>query len=47
MNKAAQKLGRLGRGKKKTLTAAERERRRAHLARVRKRRWPKHRHKNL
>ena len=27
MNKAAQKLGRLGRGKKKTLTAAERERR--------------------
>jgi hypothetical protein len=41
MNKYAQKLGRRGRGKKKTLTAVERDRRRALLARVRKLRWRK------
>jgi hypothetical protein len=41
MNKAAQQLGRLGRGKKKTLTPAELKRRTAQLARVRARRWRK------
>jgi hypothetical protein len=45
MNKAAQTLGRLSRGKKKTLTTAERERRRKSLARARKLRWPKRKRK--
>jgi hypothetical protein len=43
MNRAAQALGRLGRGKKKTLTRAEIKRRTAQLARVRARRWRKRR----
>jgi hypothetical protein len=42
MNKAAQQLGRLARGKQKTLTKAERARRRARLAEARKLRWAKH-----
>lgn len=41
MNKAAQQLGRLGRGKPKTLTAAERERRREWARGLAKRRKPK------
>jgi hypothetical protein len=43
MNKHAQQLGRLGRGKKKTLSPAEIKRRTAQLARVRARRWRKKR----
>ena len=39
MNKAAQELGRLGKGKPKTLTAAERKRRAVRLAEARKKRW--------
>jgi hypothetical protein len=39
MNKHARALGRLGKGKPKTLTRAEIARRTAQLARVRKRRW--------
>ena len=39
MNKAAQKLGRMGKGKRKTITDAERERRRIALALVRVKRW--------
>ena len=38
-NKAAQELGRLGRGKPKTLTQAERKRRADRLADARKKRW--------
>ena len=38
-NKAAQALGRLGKGKKKTLTNAERKRRAARLAQARALRW--------
>jgi hypothetical protein len=45
MNKHAQQLGRLGKGKKKTLTPAEIKRRTAQLARVRKRRWRKRKSK--
>jgi hypothetical protein len=41
MNKAAQALGRLGRGKRKTLTHAERRRRARSLALARQNRWPK------
>jgi hypothetical protein len=41
MNKHAQQLGRLAKGKKKTLTPAELKRRTAQLTRVRKRRWRK------
>ena len=41
MNPHASALGRLARGKPKVYTAAERARRRARLAEVRKRRWPK------
>ena len=40
MNKAAQELGRLGKGKPKTLTKAERKRRAERLAGARKKRWP-------
>ena len=40
MNKAAQALGRMGKGKAKTLTQAERKRRGKRLAEARKRRWP-------
>jgi len=40
MNKAAQQLGRLGKGKPKTLTKAERKRRAERLAEARKKRWP-------
>jgi hypothetical protein len=40
-NPHAQALGRLAKGIRKRLTPAERERRRAQLARVRKRRWRK------
>ena len=39
MNKAAQELGRLGKGKPKTLTQAERKRRAQRLAKARLRRW--------
>ena len=38
-NKAAQELGRLGKGKPKTLTKAERKRRAERLADARKKRW--------
>ena len=40
MNKHAQALGRLAKGKKKTLTKSERERRRKRLAKAREKRWP-------
>ena len=40
MNRAAQQLGRMGRGKPKTLTQAERKRRARRLAEARKARWP-------
>ena len=40
MNKAAQALGRMGKGKAKTLTQAERKRRARRLAEARKARWP-------
>ena len=40
MNKAAQELGRMGKGKAKTLTQAERKRRARRLAEARKTRWP-------
>jgi len=39
INKAAQELGRLGKGKPKTLTKAERKRRAERLAEARKKRW--------
>jgi hypothetical protein len=39
MNKHAQALGRMGKGKPKRLTRAEIARRTAQLARIRKRRW--------
>jgi hypothetical protein len=45
MNKHAQLLGRMGRGKKKTLSRAEIARRTAQLARVRARRWRKRKSK--
>ena len=38
-NKAAQELGRLGKGKPKTLTKAERKRRADRLAKAREKRW--------
>jgi hypothetical protein len=41
MNKAAQQLGRLGKGKKKTLAPEEIERRKKRLADARGKRWPK------
>jgi hypothetical protein len=41
MNKAAQQLGRLGKGKKKTLAQEEIERRKKRLADAREKRWPK------
>ena len=41
MNKAAQQLGQLGKGKKKTLTPEEIDRRTKQLADARKKRWPK------
>jgi len=40
VNKAAQALGRMGKGKAKTLTQAERKRRARRLADARKTRWP-------
>ena len=40
MNKAAQSLGRMGKGVPKTLTAKERRRRAVSLAAARKKRWP-------
>ena len=40
MNKAAQALGRMGKGKPKTLTQVERKRRARRLAEARKTRWP-------
>lgn len=40
MNKAAQSLGKLGKGVPKTLTAKERRRRAKSLAKARKKRWP-------
>jgi hypothetical protein len=40
MNRAAQELGRMGKGKPKTLTDAERKRRSLRLAEARKKRWP-------
>lgn len=43
MNKAAQELGRMGKGKAKTLTQAERKRRAQRLAEARKHRWPENR----
>ena len=41
MNRAASALGKLGKGKKKTLTAAEIARRKKRLAHARAKRWPK------
>jgi hypothetical protein len=41
MNKAAQALGKLAKGKLKTLTKAERKRRKESLALAREKRWPK------
>lgn len=41
MNKSAQALGRLARGKPKNYTAAELARRRQRLAEARAKRWPK------
>lgn len=38
-NPHAQALGRLGKGKKKTLTKAERKRRKESLAKAREKRW--------
>jgi len=43
INKAAQELGRLAKGKPKRVTVAERKRRRARLAEARKKRWVKKR----
>ena len=40
MNRAAQSLGKLGKGIPKTLTAKERRRRAKSLADARKNRWP-------
>ena len=40
MNRAAQQLGRLAKGKRKTLTKAERKRRAKSLAVARAKRWP-------
>jgi len=40
-NRAASALGKLGKGKKKTLTAAEIDRRKKRLAKAREKRWPK------
>lgn len=40
MNAHASALGRLAKGHKKTITAQERARRRAHMLRVRQLRWP-------
>jgi hypothetical protein len=40
MNKAAQALGKLAKGKPKTLTKAERKRRAESLAQARENRWP-------
>ena len=40
MNKAAQSLGKLGKGVPKMLTAKERRRRARSLADARKKRWP-------
>jgi len=40
MNKAAQALGKLAKGKPKTLTKAERKRRKESLAQAREKRWP-------
>ena len=40
MNRAAQQLGRLAKGKAKTLTKAERKRRAKSLAVARAKRWP-------
>ena len=41
MNKSAQALGKLAKGKPKTLTEAERKRRAESLAAAREKRWPK------
>jgi len=43
MNKAAQQLGRLAKGKPKRISQAESKRRRESLAEARKKRWPKKR----
>jgi hypothetical protein len=43
MNRAAQKLGRLARGKPKRYSSAEIARRKKRLAEARKKRWVKHR----
>ena len=40
MNRAAQQLGRLARGKAKTLSKTERRRRAERLAVARQKRWP-------
>ena len=40
MNRAAQQLGRMAKGKPKTLTKAERKRRAQSLAVARSKRWP-------
>lgn len=39
-NKAAQALGRLGKGKAKSITPEERERRRSHMRMIQSKRWP-------
>jgi hypothetical protein len=43
ISEAARALGRLGKGKPKRFTAAERARRKKRLADARKKRWPKNR----
>jgi hypothetical protein len=43
MNKAAQHLGRLARGKPKRISQAERKRRRERLSEARKKRWARKR----
>lgn len=40
MNKAASQLGKLAKGKPKTLTKAERKRRKESLSLAREKRWP-------
>lgn len=40
-NPHAQALGKLSKGKKKTLTKAERQRRKGRMAKAREKRWPK------
>ncbi len=47
MNKAASALGKLAKGKKKTLTDQQRAEQAARLAEARKKRWPKSQKKSV